>query len=591
MSLKRTTVAGIVCAYVIILTTAESHGTDYDYPCRVWSASSNVTVRLNGFLIWSSESTDRPGGASVDALTFLQDGTNTITYSFEPVAPTGENQHANLGIVLKQRTQGDNTYAPIILYDGLVTAGTLSTGTYSGGDEGTHLGTFAAGGGAYSWEFEWPAANETYPIYNYIPYQLNYHFTPAITSLSLDLTFSNHDDTHVVVYEDVELDGEDGTIDVLAMTPDEDPEHEGSDGFCKVKFEYSDPQEAVELSFILQGTPLSDVDGFPIVFPRTFPINSVTMAGGSQVKGSMEDGAMVSEVDGDDHVWEYIFTTANAFDYVPTSIQFFLKEDATLDITFSTAETPPTQVTTFSDVVFDDEDEDGMIALTGPDPVTYVEDDGFRRLKIVSDAEFRISMILLYPLRKIVDSHDFNLSISQTWNWESAQTIGTLSAQDKSDMADELLVFTEGEPSGGLWYHMNEEDAESVVDCYEYRIADIAAASGKTVAALEAIQEAALGELFGMTTNGDVMEPLDTDEDEDVVEHLTFTVLSNNKVVHVTHATLSPAIKTKSYNWPAAKFSDERWGENPDLTDTFGIDVFFAEVDTGGQTYEWKLIR
>jgi len=580
MNLKRTTVAGLVYAYVIILTIPESHGTDYDYPCQVWSASSDTTVTLNGFPILDRVPADKPGGVSFDALPFLQDGTNTITYSYEPVDPTGENpQQANLTIGLKQRTQGANNYGPIVLYDDLVTAGTLSTGTYS---STTHLGTSAESGGGYAWEFEWPAADEDYPIFDYIPHKLGYRFSPTVSSL--DLSFSNAE--HTVVYEDVELDGETGTIDVLSMTPSSGEEYESDNGFCKIKFAYSDPDEAVGLSFILQGTPLSDVDGFPIQLPLAFSINSETMAGGNQVSGSMNMGNMVSEVDGDDHVWEFEFTTAKAFDYISTSIKYVSDGAATLDITFSDG---ATTLETYSDLSFSD--GDGTIDLTQETavPGTHLEDDGFKRLKIKSDeAEFKISMVFLYTLRDIVDSYDFNLSISQTWNWESAATIGTLSGQDKSDMVDELIVFTQGSPSGGLWYHMNQEDAESVVDCFEYKIKDIAAASGKSVAALEAIQEAALDELFDMTTVGQVMESLDPDDDEDVEEHLTFTVLSNNKVVHVTHADFFPAIKTEEFSWDEEDLPEE-WSE--DLEDTFGIDVFFAKVDTGGQTYEWKLIR
>jgi len=560
-----------------------------DYPCYIWSGNAEVSVTLNGFPIYEDPSSGNPGGVSADVLPYLKDGANVFAYSFSPTEPGTDEQTPNLSIRLQEREQSEHAYEPILLYDDLWAAGPRE-GLLGGYSSTEHLGTFVSdGAGGYVWEFQWPSDHDDYPIYDYLPCRLAYNVSEQIDVLGI--TFSDEEDTQAVVYV-VDLDTNVGIIDISSLTPSSGAQFVENSGFSKVKFAYTEPDAAAFLGFVFYGEDVSDVSGFPIVFPPApFPINSGTMDGGTQIYGDVDFGKLTSEAVDQDDIWEYSFATTNAFHYVPTCVKYMSESAVTVTLVFSDG---ATTTETYADIEL--VAGAGTIDLTTEtaSPGTRLGDNSFKQIKVIGDSPFSIGLILRFDMRSVSGTFEFALNLPQEWAWETAQTVQSLSQNDKDDIIAELLVLDQQHtPVGGLWYEMNTEDVDAVIDRFTYRIADIASASGASVASIEARQADALEELFDMTSANDALELIDVDDDGDIEEHLVFTIFSNGKVVEVTHTSLSAPIITKDFVWPAGTFTGDP--NNPlsaeERTDQFAISVWFSKVDTGGQTYEWKIVR
>jgi len=572
----------------------------------MWAASADATVTLNGFPLFlkddSSPTEKNSKCLSLIATPYLRDGTNVIAYSYDPVVPddvqvsveggegfTMKEQGPGLSIDILSRTLSARSYEPIALSSELVQAGTLVTGTY---DTYTGQGTFVKVAGTYVWEFAWPAASEDFPIYDYIPYEFIYELGGEVAELTI--AFLNADDSHEVVYDVTpEITG---SIDISALTPSSGAQHVEDAGFCKVRLSYDDPDEAHSVSFVLQGTEVSHVTGFPIVFPAPpFPINSTTMQGGTSVDGDFVDGMIVSEDIEGTYAWKYEFSTGNSFHYVPSSLNMYVVESAEnqqITVTFSDGDAISE---VYSDLELGTEGHTVDLYAEEASPGTHLDDTVFSSIEIESSAPFRLKLVLEFDMRSAAGVTECEVSVSHTWAWESAQTVtdASLSQSDKEAITAQLIQLDqEGVPIGGLWYEMNTENVSAVIDRLEHRINDISAAAGISSEDGEDSLSVELEGVFAMTIVNEVMEDMDSNSDGEVLDNLVFTVLRldpsdpDGKVVHVTHDTLDHPIMTKTFEW-----GEETFPGLDDLSDEYAIEVFFSKVDTGGQTYEWRIVR
>lgn len=329
-----------------------------------------------------------------------------------------------LFIGLKQKSVARKAFDPIVMCEAIWDKGTCSVGKadWDDGDNSNgiekNLPIFAYDEAKkeYAWDFHFS------PEYAYktMPPVISYSFLGDDDISTLKITFSNADDSNQVVYS-IDLPEDDdqepkqmGVMNISSLTPDSGKPK--LSGFCKIRFAYTSPKEALPFTFILLGEHSTDVEGFPIVLPpRAFPINAGTTKGGTFSKGSLKMGLIMLEQDGDDYVWDFAFDPGRIYSYVPSGLDYIhmpymtVKEvkEATISIRFSNG----TDQIKYSDLTIKPGAHTIDLSPPDPEPGSYQKAD-FSEIRIVSDSNIKLQAMLLFDTRSFRDvTYEFEIDI------------------------------------------------------------------------------------------------------------------------------------------------------------------------------------
>jgi len=541
---------------------------DKEFPTNISSGVTDVTVELNGFPLFSYED-GQTHSKSLNVIRQLRDGTNelSVAYAVNENYDPDENPRPwlRIGISEKELVEG---YYPYFAFPLKVDDGTLHHGSLS---EDDRRATFELVEGDYVWEFEFSEENN----YDHIPFELEYYVSSTAVE-HMTIEFSNSDDTHVVVYENIGIEkGVKGIVDFTQLTPASGGQWLNSGGFCKVKFSYEEPEEALSWKCItFSRTSVEKI--FELKFPpRDVILTEELIDRGTLVKGTADDYGITFEFDDANEiwVWEFEFAEQDQYSRVPSRISYFGQVASTdIDVEFSNADR--SHVVTYEGLSCS-ADEYGSIDLYDLTPASggeHLSEEDFSRIKL-SYSQPDQDLKWMHPdLRmerlSLTKTFSFDADVSQTWLWESAQTIATLSDDDKTAIAAVVSA---------LHTAMDGEDAEDAADILRYRTKEAAKATYEDEATSQQQQQDALNELFAI---GDWdMEPLDTD-------YLVYDVLSNQKVVHVTYNEQQGGRK---YPIQSVWLTINE-GQEDEYEDRATVDLFFSKIQVDG-TYEWHIIQ
>lgn|GEM_PF-4256430 len=538
------------------------------FPTNISSGAVDITVELNGFPVFSHEDGLAHSKIFNDTRQ-LKDGTNELSVAYAVRKDFDPKKHGKprLSINISQRELAEDYYANFgfpLEVDG----GTLHHGSLS---ENKCKATFELVDAQYLWEFEFSQENS----YDYIPFELAYYSTTVAVD-EMTIEFSNSADTHVVVYENVSIEkAVKGTVDFTALTPASGGQWVNSGGFCKIKFSYEEPEEALSWDYLtFRRTRIEQI--FELKFPpRDMILTKELIDRGTLVKGSGDEWGITFEFDdvNDVWVWELEFAEEDEYSRVPSRIGYFGKV-ASSDIDIEFSNDSKSHVVTYEGLSCS-ANEHGSIDLYDLTPdsgAAHLFEDDFSRIKLsyaLPDNDLQWTTPLLRMERlELTKTFSFSADVSQTWLWEDAESVTTLTNDDKTAIAAVVSA---------LHTAMDGEDAAAAAAILEYRTKDAAKAMYEVEATCQQQQEDALDQLFEIEDWD--MEPLDTD-------YLVYDVLSNKKMVHVTYDE-----KQGGRKCPIQSVSlTINEGEKNEYEDQATIDVFFSKIKVG-ETYEWHIIQ
>ncbi len=543
------------------------------------SKNAETHVLLNGFPVLD---TTESLGRSADVCRYLRNGTNTLSIRYQPT--DAANTPASFALSLIQKTKIVGAYNSYGFDPALVAGGSIHQGAY---DADPRSLVFGPVGNNMVWDFSAADAQ----IYGYIPTQLN-AFALSRDVDSLQIAFSSNDNSKRVVYVLQQVPAGTLAASLSDLTPIEGKEYLGDGGFSRISFTVPDTAPFSMSSVYMQRLKSDEI--VKILLPTSdLILDEDVIARGRIRRGEYEDGALFFQGGIGSQVFDFEFADADAIQGVPgklhiSKLSMPVKRMSVTLIVDSVKKGRNAKSVVMYPCLPVETDEfggaelslvDAPLILGNPKSVSTISrviirvwkwnlSDGAPPLRRFPPRTPKVSlgmeglMFRHDPNAGIDIERQFNVSIPQTWVWESARPVSLPLAKTDADAIKALLMQVRDA--------LDNRDTASLDALLQLKAKEAAKAMYKDYALVAAQQhDFYVNRVFVAAGWG--MSPLDTDD-------VTFSLAANGRAVVVGHR-----------NWPQALRSEEIT-VNGRIT-RFSLPIVVTKVRGKNGSYEWKVIQ